>query len=153
VVLIGAGGAAQALAKELAPVVADLIILNRTQEKAIELANNLSGNTVGASLKEQKTIKSADIVINATKVGMTPNTGESPVDPRYLHPRQLVYDIVYNPLKTKLIRDAEMAGAETLEGLWMLVYQGVEAFKIWTGVEPNADTMYRSAVRVLEAMP
>ena len=68
------------------------------------------------------------------------------------HSDLLVFDIVYNPQKTRLLADAEMASARTLGGLWMLVYQGVEAFKIWTGVEPSAETMYGAAQNALEAM-
>jgi len=150
VVLLGAGGAARALAKALAPRVSELVILNRSPEKAVELAEGLGGNVVGGSLREQEIIDWADVVINATPVGMKPHTGESPVEPRYLREGQLVFDLVYAPLKTRLLRDAERAGARTLSGLWMLVYQGVEAFKIWTGVEPSAETMYRAAIRVLE---
>ncbi|MCW4013869.1 MAG: shikimate dehydrogenase [Candidatus Bathyarchaeota archaeon] len=151
VVLLGAGGAARALAQELAPKVSELVILNRSPEKAEKLAHTLPGNTVGAGLCEQRVINTADIVINATSVGMAPNTSESPIEAQYLRKGQLVYDIVYNPIKTRLMRDAEKAGAETLGGLWMLVYQGVEAFKIWTDLEPNPETMYRAALRVLEA--
>jgi shikimate dehydrogenase len=83
---------------------------------------------------------------------MSPNIGESPIEPKYLHSGLLVYDIIYNPLKTKLLLDAESVGARTLGGLWMLVYQGVEAFKIWTGFKPNAQTMYDAALEALEAM-
>ncbi len=152
VVLLGAGGAASALAAELAPNVDTLVILNRSVEKARELSNRLSGNTSYGSIKDQVVIESADILINATPVGMHPKTAESPVDPKWLHSDLLVYDIIYNPQKTQLLRDAEDTGARTLGGLWMLVYQGVEAFKIWTGVEPSADTMYDAASKALEAM-
>jgi shikimate dehydrogenase len=153
VVLLGSGGAARALAQELAPKVSELVILNRSPERAERLARELPGNTVGAGLDEQRVVKTADIVINATSVGMAPNTSISPIDARHLRKGQLVYDIVYNPIKTKLMVDAEKAGAETLGGLWMLVYQGVEAFKIWTDITPNSETMYRAARRVLEARP
>ena len=60
-----------------------------------------------------------------------------------------VFDIVYNPLKTQLMLDAEETGAKTLGGLWMLVYQGAEAFEIWTGVKPNVQTMYDAAKKAL----
>jgi shikimate dehydrogenase len=152
VVLLGAGGAASALATELAPIVDDLMILNRSVERAKMLSERLGENTGYDSINNQVCIDSADILINATPVGMSPKTGESPVESRRLHTGLLVYDIVYNPLKTKLLIDAERAGARTLGGLWMLVYQGVEAFKIWTGVEPNAETMYKAALDALEAM-
>ncbi|MFH1180618.1 MAG: shikimate dehydrogenase [Candidatus Bathyarchaeota archaeon] len=152
VVLLGAGGAASALGAELCSIVDELIILNRSVVKARALAMRLGGNTSCGSIEDQSLIESMDILINATPVGMSPKTGESPVDPRYLHSGLLVFDIVYNPLRTKLLEDAEMAGARTLGGLWMLVYQGVEAFKIWTGIEPSADTMYSAALDALEAM-
>ena len=151
VVLLGAGGAANALAAELAPRVRELIILNRSVEKAKALSERLEGNTGYGSILDQSVIESADILVNATPVGMSPNIGKSPVEARYLHSGLLVYDIVYNPLKTQLQIDAEAAGARTLGGLWMLVYQGVEAFKIWTGIEPSAQTMYDAALAALEA--
>ena len=152
VVLLGAGGAASALAAELAPKVYELKILNRSVERARKLSERLGENTSYDSIENQACIESADILINATPVGMSPKTGESPVAPERLHPGLMVYDIVYNPLKTKLLIDAEIAGARTLGGLWMLVYQGVEAFKIWTGIEPSAETMYNAALEALEAM-
>jgi shikimate dehydrogenase len=151
VVLLGAGGAANALGAELAPRARELIILNRSVEKAKALSERLDGKTGYGSIKNQSVIESADILINATPVGMSPNIGESPVEAEHLHSGLLVYDIVYNPLKTQLLIDAEAAGARTLGGLWMLVFQGVEAFKIWTGIEPSAQTMYDAALAALEA--
>jgi shikimate dehydrogenase len=152
VVIIGAGGAANALAAELASKVSELYILNRTVKKAKAISARLGGNIKYGSLRDQAIITSADILINTTPVGMSPNIGESPIEPKYLHSGLLVYDIIYNPLKTKLLLDAETVGARTLSGLWMLVYQGVEAFKIWTGLKPNAQTMYNAALEALEAM-
>ncbi len=152
VVLLGAGGAARALSAEIAPMVEELVILNRSIEKAKMLSESLGGKTSYGSLDEQQVIESADILINTTPLGMSPNTGESPVKPDYLHSELFVFDIVYNPLKTRLLRDAEEAGARTLGGLWMLVYQGVESFKVWTGIEPSADTMYEAALNALMEM-
>jgi shikimate dehydrogenase len=152
VVLIGAGGAANALATELAPKVKKLMILNRSIEKAQRLSERLGDNTEYDSILNQTCIEYSDIVINATPLGMSPKINESPVIPKYLHPNLLVYDIIYNPLKTKLMSDAEKIGAKILGGLWMLVYQGLEAFKIWTGIEPRAQTMYDAALGALEAM-
>lgn len=149
VIMLGAGGAARALSAEIAPMVDELVILNRSVDKARSLSESLGGNTSYGSLDEQRVIESADILINTTPVGMTPNTGKSLVKTEYLHSGLFVFDIVYNPLKTKLLRDAEDAGAKTLGGLWMLVYQGVESFRIWTGIEPSAETMYNAALRAL----
>lgn len=150
VVLLGAGGAANALATELAPNVNELIILNRSVKKAKLLSESLVGNIGYGSLADQTYIKTANILINTTPVGMFPNTSETPIETKFLHSGLFVYDIVYNPLKTQLLLDAERVGAKTLGGLWMLVYQGVEAFKIWTGLEPSAQTMYNAAIAALE---
>ena len=152
VVLLGAGGAANALAAELAPKVGELLILNRSVDKARELAKRLGENVSSGPISDQAVIEDADILINATPVGMHPKTDASPVDSKRLRSDLMVFDIIYNPRKTQLLKDAEQAGARTLGGLWMLVYQGVEAFKIWTGVEPDADTMYDAALKALEAM-
>jgi shikimate dehydrogenase len=152
VVLLGSGGAAKALATELVPKVGELTILNRSVDKARELSERLEEKANYGSINDQDAVKSADILINATPVGMHPNINESPVKSSALHSNLLVFDIVYNPQKTRLLVDAERAGARTLGGLWMLVYQGVEAFKIWTGIEPSADTMYNAALSALEAM-
>jgi len=150
IVLLGAGGAARALANELAPMVQELTVLNRSVEKARILSDSLRGNTSYGSLYESSVIKSADILINTTPVGIYPYIDESPIESSFLHPDLFVYDIVYNPLKTKLLKQAESAGARTLGGLWMLVYQGVESFKIWTGIEPRAETMYVAALNALQ---
>jgi shikimate dehydrogenase len=149
VVLLGAGGAARALATELASRVDELIILNRSLEKAKKLVD-LVGGTSYDSIKNQETIKTANILINATPVGMHPNINDTPVQSTNLHKGLLVFDIVYNPLRTRLMMEAERKGAETLGGLWMLVYQGVEAFSIWTGLEPSPGPMYKAALSALE---
>ena len=151
IVLLGAGGAANALTTELVSKVKAITILNRSVERAKTLSCRLGEKAGYGSLSEDLAIiESADILVNTTPLGMAPKTNESPVDPSFLHSGLLVYDIIYNPLKTKLILDAEKIGAKTLCGLWMLVYQGVEAFKIWTGIEPSAQTMYEAALEALE---
>ena len=147
-IMLGAGGAANALAAQLAPRVKELTILNRTEEKAKALAERIGTNS-GSIIDDQALIESADIIVNATSVGMHPNVSVSPIDKRHLHEGQMVYDIVYNPLKTQIMLDAEEAGGTSLGGLWMLVYQGVEAFEIWTGAKPSAQTMYDAAKKAL----
>ena len=147
-IMLGAGGAANALAAQLAPRVKELTILNRTEEKARALAERI-GTNYGSIIHDQALIESADIIINATSVGMHPNVGVSPIDKGHLREGQMVFDIVYNPLKTQIMLDAEAAGGRSLGGLWMLVYQGVEAFEIWTGVRPSAQTMYEAAKKAL----
>ena len=95
-------------------------------------------------------LNGADILVNTTSVGMSPNVNETLVTSDLLKPGLVVYDIVYNPIKTKLLKEAEEAGAETIGGLDMLVWQGALAFEKWTGLKAPADLMRREAIKVLE---
>jgi len=158
VVILGAGGAARAISYQLAALVEELVILNRTLERAENLANSLiefpecrsevSAHSLTSESLE-RSLERADIVINATSVGMKPNTDASPIDSGLLRPDLLVLDIVYNPPMTKLLREAEAAGASTLTGIGMLVYQGAAAFKLWTGRNAPVETMMRSVEEAL----
>jgi shikimate dehydrogenase len=80
---------------------------------------------------------------------MHPKTGDTPVQREMLHPGLLVFDLVYNPIKTRLLREAEEAGAAILPGVNMLVYQGATAFKMWTGEDPPVETMKAAVVGAL----
>jgi shikimate dehydrogenase len=150
-VVIGVGGAARAIGYHLSMVVDELSILNRTVSSAESLASSfksLSGcnASVTATALTRENLRSglveADILINATPLGMTPETDKSPVDSDLLHPELLVFDTVYNPLKTRLLREAEEAGARTLIGAKMLIYQGVASFELWTGVRAPEELMF-----------
>jgi len=152
VVLLGAGGAAMALAHYLSREAESLVILNRDPLKARLLAEKTRGGaevTWGGLGKID--LGGADILVNSTPVGMHPDTCESPVEPRLLHGGLLVFDLVYNPVKTRLLRDAEAAGARTMSGVPMLVYQGAEAFRLWTGREAPAEVMRKAVLAELEA--
>lgn len=137
--LLGAGGAGRAIAFYLAQETEELVILNRTINKARVLAKfirekfnkRVTGGTLSPIVIE-KELENADILINATSVGMYPQTHRSLVDPSWLRPSLGVMDIIYNPLETKLARDAKSAGAKVVSGVEMLVYQGAASFKIWT---------------------
>jgi shikimate dehydrogenase len=94
----------------------------------------------------------ADLVVNATPLGMEPHVDAMPVPASWLHAEQWVYDLVYRPRLTALLRAATAQGCRTLDGVAMLVYQGAEAFTIWTGLpapatvmEQALDTYWRSA--------
>jgi shikimate dehydrogenase len=139
VVILGAGGAARAIAFSLAPRVESLVILNRTGTKASRLAKDVEKKVEAevrgirfTSENLRESLASADLLVNATSVGMHPKTEESLVEKYLLRSDLTVFDIVYNPLRTQLIRDAETVGAETMGGLSMLVYQGALAFELWT---------------------
>jgi shikimate dehydrogenase len=158
IVILGAGGAARAISFSLADRVAELVILNRQLEMdwAIELAASVSRFSKKAvkalELNDKKlasVLASADILINATSVGMSPNTGHSPVPARLLRPGLVVFDAVYNPITTRLLSEAKAAGAETINGIDMLVGQGVLAFELWTGTEAPIEIMKKAALEAL----
>ena len=158
VVMVGAGGAARAVGYHLSTAVRELTIANRTVERAEELAASLAANpecraTVRSIPLERDALRAAimeaDILVNGTPLGMHPKTGGTPVPKEMLHSGLLVFDLVYNPIKTRLLREAEEAGAAILPGVNMLVYQGVTAFKMWTGVDPPVETMKAAVVGAL----
>jgi shikimate dehydrogenase len=98
----------------------------------------------------QKALDTTDILINTTSVGMHPDSDISIVPHTLLHSDLVIFDVVYNPLNTRLLQEAEQAGATTIDGLQMLVYQGAQAFRLWTDLEPPVSIMYHNARQVLE---
>jgi len=152
VLILGAGGAARAVAYQLAKDGARVTIANRTLGKAQELAGNVRsvGNANGTGLEElAKLTADADIIINTTSVGMHPDTDRTLVTADMMHTGQVIFDIVYSPLKTRLLMEAKKAGAVTIDGIRMLVLQGAESFRIWTGIEPPVDVMEQAVRDVL----
>ncbi len=137
-VVLGAGGASRAISHALADAGTDLHIANRTESRAADLAEAVGGSAHGLAGAESL-LAAADLLVNATSVGM--ESGESPVPASALHGDLVVMDAVYTPLETRLLADASAAGAETIDGAWMLLYQGVEAFEIWTGETAPVETM------------
>ena len=159
VVILGAGGASRAISFSLADRGAHLVILNRRLELdwAEELASRISqtfSKKVDALELNRKNLARvldrADIMVNATSMGMTPNINETPVTSDLLKPDLTVFDIVYNPIKTRLLREAEAAGARAISGLDMLVGQGALAFEKWTGLKAPIELMREEATKVLE---
>ncbi len=161
-VLIGAGGAARAVGFALVDAGArSLIILNRSIERGRELAWDLKWNlkasdteVIALSWKDGRTLTAlseCDLLVNCTSVGMkdSASEGRSPLVIGLIPKRALVYDVVYNPLETPLIAAAKKAGARTLCGLPMLVYQGAVSFELWTGKAAPIDIMMRVAKRAL----
>ena len=139
-VVVGAGGAGRAVAFALADAGAAVHIANRTVERAESLAADVPGATAGG-LDTRKRVADADLLVNATSVGMEPDTDETPVPAAYLHADLAVLDAVYTPIETRLLREAAAAGATTVDGAWMLLFQGVEAFERWTGRDAPVDAM------------
>ena len=125
-VIIGAGGTARAIVATLARRGAsDIAVINRTESRAQDVITSATVARVGSV----GDIANANILINATSVGM--GTQETPVEAGLLHSSLVVLDAVYHPLETTLLRDAKVAGAKTVDGLWMLVHQGALQQLAW----------------------
>jgi len=156
IVILGAGGASRAISFILAERGAHLVILNRQPARAEELAQRITQvfekEITALTLNEEnlaKVLARADILVNTTSVGMVPDIDETPVPVGLLKPGLIVFDIVYNPVQTRLLKEAEAAGAKTINGLDMLVWQGALAFEKWTGRKAPLDLMKREAIKAL----
>ena len=157
--IFGAGGAARGVAFALcAAGISSIALSGRPsgQEKMAKLAGDLNAYRAGvckiqsASSEEVAgLLKETELVINTTSVGMAPNTDATPFDTALLEPRHMVCDVVYVPHDTKLLRQAEGKGCRTLPGYWMMIWQGVEAFRRWTNAEPDTEVMTRTVLEHL----
>ncbi len=156
-VLLGAGGAGKAIAFQAAQDVEELVILNRTSEKAEMLAEVLhkkfgkkvKGGALSSEILKEE-LRDADILVNATSVGMHPDVNRNIVPKSSLRPDLCVMDIIYSPLETKLVLDAKAVGAKVVSGLEMLVYQGAVSFEIWTNCSAPVEVMKKAALNKLE---
>ncbi len=136
-VVLGAGGAARAVVYGLGQAGAQVSILNRTESRARELANELGAKESGPL--EALADLSPDIIVNTTSVGL--GSDVSPAAPEWLPAHAVVMDAVYQPENTRLLRDATQRGARALPGKWMLVHQAAEQFRLWTNTDPPLDVM------------
>lgn len=146
--LIGAGGAARAIAYTLAKEGAEISIANRSPGKALELAGYIQAEGYGLQDLE-RLVPRADVIINATSVGMRENDPRL-FDGNLLHVGQVVFDIVYNR-ETEMLKDASKAGAVAIDGVMMLVYQGAKALEIWTGKKAPIGVMEKAVRERLKA--
>ncbi len=139
VALLGAGGAARAIGFGLKERGLRLIVVNRSRERGRALGEELRCDYLPvSSLARMKAGElEADVIINATSLGMYPRDGETPVSKKLLKKGMLVMDIVYEPLQTRLLREAKEKGCVTVDGLEMLIRQGIAQFEIWTGGRPE----------------
>ncbi len=156
--LLGAGGAARAIAMTLALEGAEAIMIsNRNAERAELLAEEINrairpcAAMVAAEPKaQQAALAESTVLINCTSLGMAPANDTLALDPSLLHPGLTVADIVYNPMRTRLLAAAEKIGCRTVPGLGMLIHQGAAAFTLWTGREPPVETMRQAALAQLD---
>jgi 3-dehydroquinate dehydratase/shikimate dehydrogenase len=146
VAIIGAGGAARAIAFGLKEKGCDITIYNRTLERAKRLSDD-----VGCKFRRFEEISelNTDILINSTSIGMFPNIEESPVPKNVLKKGMIVFDAVYNPIETRLLQDAEGRGCHTVNGLTMFINQAAEQFRLWTDTEPPVELMKNVAKNML----
>ncbi len=146
VAILGAGGAARAIAWGIVEAGGKVTIVNRSAEGGRQLAGDLSA----AFLPLEKADRiCGDIIINATSVGMHPHTGALPVPARVFRRGMLVMDIVYTPLETEFLKQARAAGCKTVDGLDMFVLQGARQFALWTGLKAPVEVMREAVVEQL----
>ncbi len=157
--LLGAGGAGKAIAFHAAREVEELVILNRTPQKAKKLAEvlrkefnkKINGDALSTEIMKEE-LRDADILVNATSVGMHPNIDQSLVPPSSLRPDLCVMDIIYTPLETKLAKDAKAIGAKVVSGIEMLFYQGAASFEIWTNHPAPVKVMKQAVLNKLSEL-
>lgn len=151
VFILGSGGASRAIGMTLAlNKIKKIYICNRTYKKALSLSDEIKKqtDTITSAIpmvyeEMEKALIDTDILINTTSVGMLPDINESPIDKELLNKNLIVCDAVYNPKRTKLIRNAEELGCKTLIGMHMFVYQGAEAFTLWTEKKAPLELMFK----------
>ncbi|TVY00481.1 shikimate dehydrogenase [Cohnella terricola] len=149
IVVLGAGGAARgilwALAQEKPKAI---IVANRTEAKAAELAASFDPELRITAVPWdglREVCREADVVVNTTSVGMSPNVDASPIDASWMKPGAVASDLIYNPLKTLFLKQADLNGCRVHGGLGMFIYQGAYAFEYWTG-EPAPVLAMRESV-------
>ena len=143
VLLLGAGGAARAAALRLADEgVSELWLVNRTESKAVELAEEIRGRFPAVEVATGYPDTSVEIILNATSLGLKRGEGLPLDETRFALGRaDTVYDMIYRPAETPLLRAAQAAGCRTANGLGMLLYQGAAALELWTGRTAPVETM------------
>jgi len=153
VTVIGSGGAARSVVYNLIRhhKIKSMNIINRTLQRAEFLRDYFSSkmhfnNITPLELVSPDLVdvfKNSKLIVNTTSLGMYPNVDDSPVDfPDSFHEGQIVFDVVYNPLKTKFLQLAESRGAKIINGLQMFIEQGAKSFELWTGEEMNVGEIY-----------
>ncbi len=148
VLLVGAGGAARAVALALCRVGATVGVAARNPAASESVCALGKGIETVAWEQRDAMAYEADIVINCTPIGML-SDARLPIDALVLHPGQCVVDLVYQPIETPLLAAARLAGTQTVDGLGMLIHQAAMAFALWTGREPSTEAMRDAAAAAL----
>jgi shikimate dehydrogenase len=152
VLVLGSGGAGRGIAFKLSIEGANVSLYDTDASRARMLSEDIkekTGNETITNTNLREGVLWADVLVNATPVGMHPRKDTTPVDKSMLKPQMDVIDIVYNPVKTRLLEDAQSIGCKTAGGVDMLVYQGAKAFQIWFSIEPPVEIMKKAVVSSL----
>jgi len=152
IILLGAGGAARAIGFGLKERNCQLTVVNRSKKEGEALSAELRCDYLPLSslVKMKAGELEADVIINATSLGMYPRDGETPVPKKLLKEGTIVMDIVYQPLQTKFLREAKQSGCVTVNGLEMLMRQAAAQFEIWTGRKLEIAQVKKDLSRTLE---
>lgn len=148
VAILGAGGVARAIIYGVKQRGARVTIYNRTEEKAKHLAKEMG--VIAKPFTDIGSVRHADIIINATAIGMYPNTTESPIPNDCIESHHIVFDAVYVPLETALIKAAKKKGAQTIVGAEMFLHQGMEQFFYFTNRKAPEDVMREILYKTLQ---
>ncbi|MCR4368740.1 MAG: shikimate dehydrogenase [archaeon] len=142
ILMLGSGGAAKAICFALEKEGTKITVSSRNTLSARKLAKTIGHSSV--ALSEIKSLEEFDVLINATPVGMEPNARQTPIAPNLLHKKLVVFDLVYEPRDTVLLKEAKRRGCRTIEGLEMLLGQGFASFELFTGKKAPRDAMRRA---------
>jgi len=150
VLILGAGGASRAVAYGIIQAGGQVSLTDIDPHRAAALVQDLGAQAIALETLEACP---AAILVNATPVGMTPDINGIPINPDLLSRFEVVMDIVYQPLTTRLLREAQARGAAAIDGLQMLIHQGAAQFELWTGLEAPAEVMAQAAYGALGTKP
>ncbi len=146
VCILGAGGAAQAVAYGINKEGGDILIVNRDKIKGKKLALKYHADFIPLARIDQLDAYNTDIVVNTTSIGMYPEIENAAIPSQCLQSHMVVMDVVYSPLKTKLLTQAKNRGCKTIDGLSMFIAQAAAQFKLWTGITPDTELMRQTII-------
>jgi shikimate dehydrogenase len=158
-IVLGAGGSARAILTALVQEGASVTLSNRTGDRAEELAQEFNEKVGRAAIRTtpwqpealRQAVEAANLLVNTTSLGMSPQIdGMPPIPAEAFHSQLFVYDLIYNPLETRLLREARMRGSRGVHGAGMLAHQGAQALWLWTGQTAPAGLMERVVLDTLE---
>jgi shikimate dehydrogenase len=153
VVILGTGGVAKAVAVGLLKNGASVTVVGRNMQKCTTFAKRFQrlGQIKSYTFSNiENALSNAHIVVNCTPIGMYPDIENSPLKKNSINRDMVIFDLVYNPIKTKLLRFAKEKGAKAISGIDMLVYQGAESFELWTGKKAPIEVMTYAALTNLQ---